>query len=134
MDIKTNFIITCEKAFLTAGSNNLNLVEIFSQVNASKFPFVYPRFALVVNFDTDTLGANRIITEITAPDGSMAAKAEAGINITSNNFQIITNFENLAFSIPGDYEIKVSLDTCVIAAKTIVVKPIMTSPSKTNIA
>ena len=132
MTIKTNFIVTCDSAFLSAGSNNLNLIGIFGIISGAKFPLTHPRFALVANFDIDQLGSHTLKTQITDQDGKEIAKAELGVDITTNNFQFISNFENLTFPAPGRYEIKVALDGTPLGSRTIEARPLV--PQKNNYA
>lgn len=125
MSIKTNFIITCDQAFLSANSNNLNLIGIFSQINGTNFPLTYPRFALVANFDVDQHGDYTLEARITGPDGSQLAQARMPVQVTSSPFQIITNFENLTFPAPGRYELKLSLDSADIGSRFIQLMPVI---------
>ena len=132
MTVKTNFIVTCDSAFLSAGSNNLNLIGIFGIISGAKFPLTHPRFALVANFDIDQLGSHALKTQIIDQNGKETAKAEISVDITTNNFQFISNFENLSFPAPGRYEIKVMLDGTPLGSRTIEVRPLV--PQKTNYA
>ncbi len=122
--MKTNFILICDQAFLTAGSNNLNLIGIFTQINSQQFPVRYPHFALVVNFDATSMGAHTLNTKIIDPNGVQLAQASAPIDIKSSPFQIITNFENLTFNTPGTYEIKIALDSTDIGSQKLELLPI----------
>ena len=97
---KLQFIVVCEHAFLSAGSNNLNIIGVFSQINAAKFPFNYPRFSLVVNFDTDAAAQRVLATDILDPNGKQIAHTELPVNVTAGNMQVIANFENMQFAIP----------------------------------
>ena len=110
MNIKTNFVLTCQNAFLSAGTNNLNLINIFTNINADKFPFVYGRFALVVNMDIDEQGDHTLNTVIVAPDGSELAKTALPVKVGGPNFQVIANFENMRFASPGTYRLKLDVD------------------------
>ena len=125
MQIKTNFIITCDQAFLTAASNNLNLIGIFSQINAQNFPAKHPRFALVANFDIDQLGDHTIETKILDPAGKQIAQAELPVKINTSPFQIITNFENLTFPAHGTYKIVLSLNGENIGSRVINLRTIV---------
>ncbi len=132
MNIKPNFIIACDQAFLTAGTNNLNLIGIFTTIHAEQFPFTYRRFALVINFDSDTLGMHSLETRIVDETGKELIKSELKINISSSPFQVIANFENFTFPIPGKYEIKISLEGKEIGSRILTVNPIVNQ--KTHIA
>jgi hypothetical protein len=134
-NIRTQFIIVCDQAFLTVGSNNLNIIGIFSQINTQKLPFVYPRFALVVNFDADQAGQHILRTTVTEPTGKQVAQTELPITVTSGNTQVIANFENMQFSAPGLYSLDVFLDAKPLGQRVIQVRSVMSPPvSKANIA
>jgi hypothetical protein len=123
MKIKSNFIIVCDQAFLTAGTNNLNLIGIFTSMHAEQFPFTYRRFALVINFDTDSLNMHTLETKIVDGDGKELVRSELQINVTSSPFQVIANFENFVFPAPGTYEIKVSLGGQEVGSRIVTVNP-----------
>ncbi|HXV26834.1 MAG TPA: hypothetical protein VD862_02325 [Candidatus Paceibacterota bacterium] len=127
MEIKTNFIITCREAFLSAGTNNLNLINIFSTINADKFPFAYPHFALVVNLDVPETGTYALNTAVAGPDGKELARTSLSVTVKSANFQVIANFENMQFAAPGAYELKVDLDGTPVGSRTIQVN-LVSSP------
>lgn len=132
MNIKTNFIIVCDQAFLTAGTNNLNVIGIFTAMHAEQFPLTYRRFALVVNFDTDALGVHTLQTRIVNGEGSELIRSEIEVNITSSPFQVIANFENFTFPAPGTFDILVSLDDHELGSRSLVVNPVV--KIKTHIA
>lgn len=123
MNITPKFIIICERAFLTAGSNNLNLIGIFSQINADKFPCTYPAFALVVNFDAAQPGQHVLRTDITDPTGKQVAHTELPVAVTAGNMQVIANFEHMQFAVPGAYTLAVSLDGHPFGSRAITVRP-----------
>ncbi len=135
MNIIPQFILVCERAFLTAGSNNLNLIGIFSQINADKFPCTYPSFALVVNFDAGQPGQHVLHTDITDPTGKQMARTELPVTVTAGNMQVIANFEHMKFAAPGIYTLSVSMGEQSLGSRTITVRPILTGPAhKTNLA
>ena len=125
MIAKSNFILTCEQAFLTANTNNLNLIGIFTNINAEQFPLVYRRFDLIVNFDIDTPGMHGLKTVMTNQEGNDVVQSEVGINVSSNTFQVITHFENLTFAKPGKYELKVYIDSQHIGSRFLTVNPMI---------
>jgi len=132
MQIKTNFILTCEQAFLTAHTNNLNLIGIFTNINAEHFPLLYRRFDLVINFDIDTVGIRTLRTVVLDNEGADVIQSDVAINVTSTTFQVITHFENLTFVKPGRYELKVYIDGSHIGSRMLTVNPVL--QQKTNIA
>lgn len=132
MEIKTNFIISCDQAFLAAGTNNLNLIGIFSAIHAEQFPLTYPRFSLVVNFDTDATGMHRMSTQVLDQEGKQLVETHIDVNVTSPNFQVIAHFENMVFNQPGKYELRVTLDEQTIGSRFLQVNQI--TKQKINVA
>lgn len=121
MTIKTNLILMCEQAFLTSGSNNLNLIGVFNNVTSDRFPFTYPRFDLVVNFDIDALGEHTLETKITDGENQEIVRSSLPTRVTTSNFQVIAHFENLPFSKPGRYHLNLTLDGVFAGQQTLTV-------------
>ncbi len=133
--IKPHFIVLCEQAFLSAGSNNLNLIGMFTQINADKFPFTYPRFALVVNFDAAVAGQHVLRTVLTDPAGTAIANTDLPVAVMPGNMQVIANFENMRFGLPGQYTFTAHLDGQLIGQRSLQVRPVLPPKSvKPNIA
>lgn len=130
MNIKTNFILTCQNAFLSAGTNNLNLINIFTNINADKFPFTYGRFALVANIDVDEPGQHTLNTVVVGPDGKEMAKTSLPVNVGGPNFQVIANFENMQFSAPGTYALKVDLDGVLVGTRKLQINMVASRKQK----
>jgi hypothetical protein len=126
MEIQPHFIIMCREAFLAAGTNNLNLINVFTQINADKFPFMYPRFSLVVNFDIDTGGNHILRTDAMDPHGKLVAHTELPVTTNAGNWQVIANFEQMKFTVPGTYSFLLSLDGVSLGVRTLEVKPMLT--------
>lgn len=130
MNIKTNFILTCQNAFLSAGTNNLNLINIFTNINADRFPFTYGRFALVANIDIDATGEHSLNTVVISPDGTELAKTTLPVNVAGPNFQVIANFENMQFKTPGTYELKVDVDGTPVGSRSLKVNMVASPKQK----
>lgn len=124
MTIKPNFIITCEQAFLTAGTNNLNLIGIFTNIHASQFPLTYRHFALVANFEIGERGSHELETIMKDPEGKETLRSKLSVNVTTSPFQVIANLENVPFSKPGNYELSVLLDGNIVGSQTLSVNPV----------
>jgi len=135
MKTTTHFILTCERAFLTASTNNLNIINIFSVLNTQKFPFSFPQFALVVNFDVDEPGAHTLETRIIGPDKGMLATSRFPLQSSGENLQVIANFENLRFSAPGIHTLDVFLDGQPLGSRQLKVNAVVNPrASGTNFA
>ncbi len=125
MNIKPQFIIICREAFLQAGNNNLNLIGIFTQLNADKLPFIFPRFSVVVNFDIDVAGEHLVHTDIIDPSGKQIAHAELPVRTTEGNWQVIANFEQMQFATYGMYSFVLSLDGVSLGTRALELKPML---------
>lgn len=135
MTITPRYIIICERAFTAAGTNNLNLVNIFTQIHAAKLPFTHPQFALVVNFDTDTPGSRTLHIDITDPTGKQVARTELPVNTSVGNWQVITNFEMMQFVVPGKHTFHLTLDGQPLGEHVLHVLPsAVPGKQQTNIA
>jgi hypothetical protein len=130
MNITPHFIIICREAFLQAGNNNLNLIGIFTQLNADKLPFQFPHFAVVVNFDIDTAGDHVLKTDVVDPSGKRVAHSELPVRTNAGNWQVIANFEQMKFPVPGRYSFRLTLDDVPLGERSLDVKPTLTRASQ----
>lgn len=125
MNIKPQFIIICREAFLQVGNNNLNLIGIFTQLNADTLPFVFPRFSVVVNFDIDVAGDHMLRTDVIDPSGKQIAHTELPVRTTVGNWQVIANFEQMQFASFGMYSFVLSLDGVSVGTRALELKPML---------
>lgn len=134
MEIKPHFIVLCREAFTAAGTNNLSLINIFTQITANQFPFVFSRFALVVNFDAATAGNHTLRTDVLDPQQKQIAHTELPVTTHVGNWQIIANFEQMSFPTPGIYRFQLSLDGTPLGERELDVRLLPVMHQKTNIA
>lgn len=134
MTVTPRFIIICREAFLEAGTNNLNLIRIFTQIKANSFPYVLPSFALVVNFDIDMPGSHTLRTDIIGPDQKQIGNTELPVQTNAGNWQVIANFEQLRVATPGLYTFKVFLDGGPVGERTLEVQPAAAPKATTKTA
>jgi hypothetical protein len=132
MNIKSHFIVICQNAFLAAGTHNLNLINIFTTINADRFPFTYARFSLVANLDIEPTGQHTLNTVIVDPHGAEKAKTALPVTVSGPNFQVIANFENMRFESPGHYELKVDMDGTPVGSRVLQVNLVV--PAKNGTA
>ena len=125
MEIKNNFIVTCEYAFLSAGTNNLNLIGVFTAINADRFPFVHRKFDLVTNFDMDAPGPHTLHTLVLDGEDVELLTSKVNIQVNSTTYQVITHFENLSFPKPGKYELRVAIDDIYVGSRFLIVNPVV---------
>lgn len=136
MIIKPHFIILCREAFLQQGSNNLNLIGIFTQLNADKMPFQFARFAVVVNFDIDVAGDHTLHTEVVDPSGKQIARTNLPIKTNVGNWQVIAQFEQMQFATAGTYTFRILIDDILLGERTlsVVLKMPSTAHQKIHVA
>jgi hypothetical protein len=108
---------------------------VFTQIHADTFPFVYPRFSLVVNFDIDTAGSHMLTTDIIDPAGNRIGHSEMPVTTHIGNWQVVANFEQMQYPVPGTYTFRLALDGVALGERSLAVLPTM-SPvhRKPNIA
>ncbi|HXK36949.1 MAG TPA: hypothetical protein VJ553_05190 [Candidatus Paceibacterota bacterium] len=119
MSITSRFIVICERAFTAAGTNNLSLINIFTQINANQFPFVHPQFAVVVNFDTTETGAHTLRIRVTGPDRNQVAQSDLPVTTHANNWQVIANYEHFTFAAPGTYTFAVEMEGVALGERSL---------------
>lgn len=134
MDITPRFIVICERAFTASGTNNLNLINIFTQIHARTFPFSHPQFALVVNFDIAAAGPHTLRVQVLGPDGSQISQNELPVKTNAGNWQIIANYEQFSFAAPGTYTFKLTLDDTPLGERTLQVLPVASGSRKPAVA
>ena len=111
-NVKLNFIIVCDNAFVAQGSNFLNIIGIFDRVSAEKFPAVHPRIIVVTNLTGEVGEYNQIITLKNKLTGEKLAElsGKININVIGQKAQFIGNFFNLVFPSAGEYIFEVSIN------------------------
>jgi hypothetical protein len=123
MNITPHFIIICREAFTAAGTNNLSLINIFTQITADRFPFQFSRFALVANFDAEAGGSHVLKTLLVDPSGKQLTSTDVPVSMNPGNMQVIANFEQLQFPVPGAYTFRIFIDDHPLGAQVLDVKP-----------
>jgi len=110
--IKLNFVIICDNAFLTKGTNLLNVIGIFDKIGAPKFPAIHSRFVVVTNVSGDPGEYEQMIVvkskEADKKIAELSGKLE--INESGQKAQFIGNFLNVEFPIPGEYIVEIYID------------------------
>lgn len=115
-NVKLNFLHVCENAFVSQ-SGNLNIIEIFDQINANNFPAAHPKLAIVSSFSGE-IGKYKETIEIVSPEGSIIAKVEKDeIEIVQSGgvANFIANFIGLIFSSEGKYKIRVTVNDQILS-------------------
>lgn len=111
-NIKLNFVIVCDNAFIAQGTNSLNIIGIFNRIGAPKFPAVYPRMVVVTNMTGEIGDHTQIITLKNRLTGEKIAElpGKLKINEIGQNAQFMGNFFNVVFPSAGEYVFEVIID------------------------
>jgi len=111
-DIKLNFVIACDNAFVSQGNSSLNLIGIFDRINASAYPLVYPRIMLVTSLSGMPKSYNQVISLKDKNSGKIIAELSGKMDILTlgQKAQFIGSFFNIVFPNPGEYIFEVRID------------------------
>lgn len=111
-NVKLNFAIVCDNAFIAQGNNSLNIIGIFDRIGAAQFPAVHPRLVLVTSASGDTGTYKQKITiRNKETNGSIAELiGEFTIHSTGQKAQFISNFFNLVFPSRGEYVFEIEIN------------------------
>lgn len=111
-NVKLNFIIACDNAFVAQGTNSLNIIGIFDRIGAVKFPAMHPRLVLVTSISGDPGEYDHVVTLKNKAMGEKIAELSGKlvINTLGKKAQFIGNFFNIVFPQPGEYVFEVTLN------------------------
>jgi len=111
-NIKLNFAHICENAFITEGSKNLNIIGIFENINAIKFPAVHPKFSVVTVIQGNMGKYEQILTitnEKTKEEISRIA-GQSNISVLNGKTIFIGTFVMTKFPLQGKYLVNIFID------------------------
>lgn len=106
--LKIDFLIICENAFITSGSNNLNVIGIFDVINTPGFPAVHPAFTVVAKIINDDSSEHEVSLKI-FKEGLVLFQSPK-IKFTDKQYQFINNMVNFQFPEEGKYTVSVQID------------------------
>lgn len=115
-----NFLHICNDAFLTAGSNSLNVIGIFDRVNAQQLPVTIPKFTVATGIDAMD-GPHELSLTI-KKEGDALASMKAGY--VGPNHQHVHHFVNLTFKEAGEYLFELFVDGEILGTKRLMVRTI----------
>ena len=118
-EVKLNFVHLCDNAFWSA-DRKLNLIGIFTNINAFEFPVVHPTFSVAVNFVAKNFVGKKntlFITLLDEDENEVGEKLEVKLNIAKDEQEInfIGNVVNTLFERPGSYSLNLELEEMLIA-------------------
>jgi len=111
-NIKLNFVILCDNAFIAQGTNSLNIIGIFDRIGAPKFPAVHPRLVVVTNISGEPGEYNQLTVIKNKMTGDKIAElvGKLVINKIGQRAQFLGNFFNLVFPSSGEYIVEVYIN------------------------
>src|SRR3989304_4448773 len=111
-NVKLNFVIICDSAFISQGTNSLNIIGIFDRIGATKFPAIHQRIVIVTNMAGDVGEYIQVITLKNKSTGDKLAElsGKLNINVIGQKAQFIGNFFNIVFPSAGEYIFEVSIN------------------------
>lgn len=109
--MKLNFIHVCETAFISQ-SGNLNIIEIFEGIFASKFPAIHPKLTVVASVE-GVKGRHEFEIKILGSAANKIASVRGGfvLNDTKSKFGIITAFNGIKFEKEDIYKVQIFVDS-----------------------
>lgn len=106
------FVIACENAFLTQGSNTLNIINIIDKIISKEFPTGMSKLTVVSKITGEIGIYTHVIRIVRDGDNSIIAELPGKIEIKDSKSyaQYIGNFFNLPFKNPGKYRIEIEIE------------------------
>ncbi|MEX2052827.1 MAG: hypothetical protein WD898_01210 [Candidatus Paceibacterota bacterium] len=108
---KLHFVHICEEAFFSE-DKKLNVIGIFDEIIASRFPAGHPKFAVVTGISGEPGNYEEII-ELLSPSGETVIKSTPKtINIArvGQRAHFAVQFINVVFKEAGKYRVVVNID------------------------
>ena len=112
---KLNYLHICDMAFITADSGNLNVIGVFENISAQKFPAIHPRFSVALEIEAEE-GLHTISLTMKKGDKEIS-KIEK--TFSGRKHRWIHNFVGFKFDEAGEYVIEVSVDKVMLGLKTV---------------
>lgn len=110
--VKLNFVILCNDAFITRGTNSLNIIGIFDRIGVEKLPAKHGKFVVVTNISGDVGKYDQVIIVKNVIKKEEIAKLSVQLEIKEKGgkAQFIGNFLNVEFYDMGKYIIEVYIN------------------------
>ena len=119
----------CKYSFVCDAANisqtgNLNVLGIFRNISAVKFPCQHPRFTYVANmeFHRSELGKHSFRINFIDDDGNdviSPLNGEIEVNAANRSANILVELANIQFPKAGVYEIDLTLDNQHVTTESI---------------
>ena len=110
-NVKLNFVILCNDAFVAKDTNSLNIIGIFDLIKAGSFPAVYPKFCVVTTASGNPGEYDQVIIIKDKKNGDEIAKlsGKLKINKPGQKAQYIGTFLSVVFPHKGEYVVEVEI-------------------------
>lgn len=110
---RLDFLHICNDAFLTAGTNSLNVIGIFDRITAQKLPVGIPKLSLAMGITA--LDGPHDILIVLKKDLKELGRVQGSYQ--GPNHQHIHHFIGLGFPEAGEYIFEVSVDGELLGTK-----------------
>jgi hypothetical protein len=117
--MKLLYALLCDNAFLSI-DRKVNIIGVFENINAPKFPVTHPKFVIVGSVVPDKKDFKMSISVVDKETGSpvLGDIQEREVNLPKigegHNFNFIVEVINANFSKPGEYTVKITIDGKVV--------------------
>ena len=108
---RLNFAHLCDTAFLSK-DGKLNIIGIFENITAAKFPTRHPRMTLVMNLRLSKGTHPFKVRMAKDDDNSTVTQVEGNIDYKGDegNAGLINEFLDITFQAPGKYSLEIWVD------------------------
>lgn len=110
-NVKLNFVIVCDDAYIHPQTKSLYINGIFTQIAGDKFPAIHPKFMVITNISGDVGEYDQRITIRPDRNNTPIAEAKGKLKIEGpkQKAQFLATFYNIKFE-EGEYKIEVYID------------------------
>lgn len=127
-NVKLNFVHICDYASFSEG-RKLNILGIFKNINAVKFPVIHPQMFIVVNITVNTAGAYKEVIKFIREEDDVEIIKPLEFNITANKgnseFGVFGQINSVKFDKDGIYKFKVYVNDNLIQEIPLIVNKII---------
>lgn len=105
-----NFAHLCDSAFLSQ-DKKLNIIGVFEKIYAQKFPFRYPKIAVVINITAPKGKYKLTVQMMKKGDSKPVLQMQGDIGAEAEQkFNLIIDFQNIPFEDQRKYAVEILVD------------------------
>lgn len=101
------FLIVCEDAFITKGTENLNIIGIFEKIRTNQFPVQHPKMAIATRLETDRQEESSAEMAFSV---NGVEKHRESIRFTATKWNWVHILQNVTFETEGNLTIELILN------------------------